>query len=219
MNGRHTGTVEPHRSKLAVVTVLVTVVGAAATLLGIGYRQLDLSNTARDSGPSTSVSTSAARSTTSACVTVDAAQRDALAEADRAIIQWHKHIDAMNALFGMRTQFEQAMRDWDRSRSAADRSVAAFQSADARYRQLMGEHGQCVGVKKAGEALLLEARQSVTRWSADIEDVKDLRAERISCPAAAEKWKRTDVRRMSDLARYEGARAVYDAVGPLGEPS
>ncbi|GAB3407544.1 hypothetical protein [Flindersiella endophytica] len=219
MNGRHTGIVEPHRSRLAVIIVTMTVVGATVTLFGLGYQQLRLPNEATRSEPSANVSTSAARSTPSPCIKVDAARRDALAEAEQAIVQWHKHIEAMNALFGMRTEFKEAMRDWDRSRPAADRSVLAFQGADTKYRRLMGEYGPCADENNAGEALLLEARQSVTRWAGDIKDAKDLRAERMSCPAAAARWKRTDVRRMSDLSRYEGARAVYNAVWPRGEPS
>lgn len=219
MNGRHTDIVEPHRSKLAVIVVTMTVVGAAVTLFGLGYRQLHFTNDIRRSEPTTNVSTSAARSTPSPCVKVDAARREALAEAEQAIVQWHKHIDAMNALFGMKTEFKEAMRDWDRDRPAADRSVLRFQGADTTYRRLMGSYGPCAGSNNAGEALLLEARQSVNRWSSDIKDAKDLRADRISCPDAAAKWKRTDVRRMSDLSRYEGARAVYNAGWPRGEPS
>jgi hypothetical protein len=219
MNGRHTDNVEPHRSKLAVLTVTVTIVGAAVVLFGLAYQQLGFFNTIRSITPSATVSTAAARSTTNPCLAVDAAQRKALADADRAIVQWHGHIDAMQALFAMKTPFEQAMRDWDRKRSAADASVSAFERADAEYRRLIGKHGPCAGGNNAGEALLLEARQSVTRWSSDIKDVKDLQADRISCPDAAGKWKRTDVRRMSDLSRYEGARAVYNTVARSGEPS
>jgi hypothetical protein len=213
MNGRHTGSAEPHRSKLALLTVVVTIVAAAVVLFGLGYRELELSGNVRQPGPSASMSTSAARGTPNACVIVGTAQRNALTEADRAIVQWHKHIDAMNALFGMRTEFEQAMRDWDRDRSAADQSVSAFQNADAKYRKLLAEYGPCSGENNAGEAMLMEARKSVGRWSGDIKDAKDLRADRITCPDAAAKWKRTDVVRMSDLSRYEGARAVYDATG------
>lgn len=218
MNGRHTNPGDHHRSRLVVITVAAMVVAAVA-LFGVGYRQLGLSNDLRQSSPPATTLTSAARGTPAACVAVSAAQRKALASADTAILQWQAHIAAMTALFAGRTPFDQAMRDWDRRRTAIDASMAAFSAADAEYRRLIGRHGPCSGENNAGEALLLEARQSVSRWSSDIKDAKDLRAERISCPAAMKKWMRTDVQRMSELARYEGARAVYNASTPLAARS
>lgn len=150
------------------------------------------------------------------------AERDMQA-ADRAMVQWRRHITAMTDLVEGRITLAQATQFWDATRIAGKRTVAQWQQADAEFRHGSrgclqsraagaGQAASCQVRTSAAAVLLATERASLRDWRRHIRQMESLRAGRITPAHALHLWNAMYQRGLAGLRQVDEAHKAFREV-------
>lgn len=152
-------------------------------------------------------------------------QTSSRAAAQRSLIQWRGHIEAMNKLSAGKITLPQASQFWAQTRVGAKDNAAAFRAADLKYassrarcavpvvtaNSLQSEDLEvvraCGNVSVSGDKVLGSARVAISTWEEHIGHMELLRAGKLDPAHALHLWLQ-NWRAGSDQVRaYDSAAA------------
>jgi hypothetical protein len=152
-------------------------------------------------------------------------QASSRAAAQRSLIQWRGHIDAMNRLTAGKITLPQAQQFWAQTRVGAKGNAAAFRAADLKYTS-SGAHcavpsvpasslqsedlevvRACGNASGAGDKVLGSARAAISTWEAHIQHMELLRAGKMNPTHALHLWLQNWRAGSNQVGAYDTAAA------------
>lgn len=181
---------------------------------------------ASGSQPSTQASAdAAATAAVETCRRAWNLQTSSRAAAQRSLIQWRGHIDAMNRLTAGKITLQQAQQFWAQTRVGAKDNAAAFRAADLKYASsgarcavptVTADSLQsmdlevvraCGNASAAGDKVLGSARVAISTWEEHIQHMELLRAGKMNPAHALHLWLQNWRAGSNQVGAYDSAAA------------